>query len=251
MSSLRVRALLLALVVVLVATPDTVQAQVQPYRIEMVTRLLEAGVGNSVILERVQVACLAFPVDASAETRLARAGADAEFIAALRSTCVKTEPGAEPAPAPAPAGTDSAAARPPSQPARQWGTPVSTPPEASPAPRQAGNPWGGFRVRAIGYGVLGLASAGALTVGKTETSEFCDATDCYSRRVTTAPYKSIGMGGVAVAAGAAVADWMMTTRKARAARALALGSARPVLLRTPTVSPGETGPRVEIVRLAF
>lgn len=106
-------------------------------------------------------------------------------------------------------------------------------------------------MRAIGYGVIGLASAGALSVGKTETSEFCDATDCYSRRVTTAPYKAIGMGGVAVAAGAAVVDWMMTARKAKGAGVMSMGGKGGVLLALPAVTPDAGAVRIDAVRFRF
>lgn len=246
MSNFRLAGLLLALGVALLAMPLTARAQGQPYRLDMITRLLEAGVSKSVILDRVRSACLASPLDAPAEARLSTAGADGAFIAALRATCVQSG---------SPAPVEAA----PVEPARAETTPAATPVPA-PAPadalaeptvRPVGNPWSGYRVRAIGYGVVGLASAAALTVGKTQTSEFCDATDCYSRKVTTAPYKSIGMGGVAVAAGAAVVDWMMTARKARRAGVMSVGGKRDVLLALPAVTPDAGAVRIDAVRFRF
>src|SRR5690606_25598628 len=54
-----------------------------------VARLLASGQPRPLVLSEVRAACRAFEVDAAAEAKLTEAGADAEFIQALRATCYR------------------------------------------------------------------------------------------------------------------------------------------------------------------
>lgn len=95
------RAVLTALA--LLCAPHALSAQQAPaLGLEDVARLLASGQPRPLVLSEVRAACRAFEVDAAAEAKLTEAGADAEFIQALRATCYRP-------PAPPPAAVEKAA----------------------------------------------------------------------------------------------------------------------------------------------
>jgi hypothetical protein len=74
----------------LLLTPDGIQAQEgQPYTLDQIEGLIEAGLSPSVILDMVRPDCLAFRIDTAAEERLRSAGATDEFVEGLRGVCFR------------------------------------------------------------------------------------------------------------------------------------------------------------------
>jgi hypothetical protein len=67
--------------------------------VAQIERLFAAGVGATQILQTAREACIDFRLDAPIEGRLTRAGANAEFLVALRQVCFR---GPAPTPTPQP-----------------------------------------------------------------------------------------------------------------------------------------------------
>ncbi len=84
--------------------------------VAQIERLFAAGVGATQILQTAREACIDFRLDAPLEQRLTRAGANAEFLAALRQVCFRG-PAPTPTPQPQPQPQPRVpAAPPPAQP---------------------------------------------------------------------------------------------------------------------------------------
>ncbi len=61
----------------------------QPFTLEQIEGLLEAGLSTTIILEMARPDCLAFRVDQAAAERLTGAGADSDLVQGLRSLCYR------------------------------------------------------------------------------------------------------------------------------------------------------------------
>lgn len=115
--------------------------------------------------------------------------------------------------------------------------PPTQPPPTQPLPRQplptqpragADNPWRPFMLRSLGYGALAGGGAALATMMTTESSERCEnignGQDCYLRVEERAANRSAGLGLVGIAAVAALADAVRTSRRASATRVSSTGS---------------------------
>jgi hypothetical protein len=214
----------------LLCAPSAATAQERPYTLGLVVRMLESGVPSATVLNDLRARCIDFRVDATAEEQLRAAGADAAFLSDVRSVCYRG--------------------------AAEQTLPPARPSVAAAPSNVPGSPWGGFRMRALGYG--GAMAAGAyLSLAETSTtSVVCEAGDCWNRTVTSAENRGLGMGLIAAAAAGAVIDLMLTSRRA-GGRSMALrggsaeGSLSRIKLAPPALAapPGET--RLELVRLRF
>lgn len=72
-----------------------------PFTLQQIVALLEGGLSGEAILPRIREACISFRMTDSNEDVLQQAGADAQFLAGLRTACNR-----------APAGAASTAAQP-------------------------------------------------------------------------------------------------------------------------------------------
>ena len=71
-------------------TPCPAQGQEgQPYTLDQIEGLVEAGLSTSVILEMVRPDCLAFRIDQDAEDRLTAAGGNSDLIEGLKTICYR------------------------------------------------------------------------------------------------------------------------------------------------------------------
>jgi hypothetical protein len=136
-------------------------------------------------------------------------------------------------------------------------------PRATPPPPPAGageqlpNPWRGYRMRGIAYGLAAAGGAALTVVKKSETSEICEqrpaGSDCFFRTEESPAYQAPGLALIGGAVLAAVVDGLMTSRRAAAAartsgRDDGGGGAR---LEYPTLSPRGEKLVLEFVRLRF
>ena len=87
----------------MVATPARAQ-EARGMNVTQIERLFGAGVGAAQILQTAREACIDFRLDAAIEERLTRAGANTEFLTALRQVCYRgpVTPPVQPQPQPQP-----------------------------------------------------------------------------------------------------------------------------------------------------
>jgi len=107
MKAIRATAWLVALFAASLLTPEAGRAQeTRTMNVTQIERLFAAGVGAAQILQTAREACIDFRIDAAIEDRLQKAGANAEFITALRQVCVRgVTPPVQPQPQPQPQRT--------------------------------------------------------------------------------------------------------------------------------------------------
>jgi hypothetical protein len=136
---------------------------------------------------------------------------------------------------------------------------TETPPRpAEPQIQQAGNPWGGFKVRGILYGVAAAGGLALTQLTKSETSEVCEQVqngfDCFNRTETKPAYKGPGLALAGVAGVALVIDALLTSRKAKSPvdggpdDGSEGGAFR---IELPNLQPSPEGARLELLRIRF
>jgi hypothetical protein len=81
---------LLVLPVLFLAPSPSRAQEGQPYTLEQIEGLLEAGLSTTVILEMARPDCLAFRVDQATADRLTASGADSDLIEGLRGLCYRS-----------------------------------------------------------------------------------------------------------------------------------------------------------------
>jgi hypothetical protein len=166
-------------------------------------------------------------------------------------------PPAAPAPVAAPPQPQP---QPPPQPQPQppTRTQPQPPPRQEPPPaesRVSGNPWGGFKLRGVLYG---LAAAGGAVMGMATTSsdaEVCRATgglqDCFTR-TTKEPSFPAGMAIAGGVVAIAAIDYLMTSKRAgSASRSSAAADRRAQLTLDVAASPADGRVTLNFLRVRF
>jgi hypothetical protein len=129
--------------------------------------------------------------------------------------------------------------------------------QIEPQIQQAGNPWGGFKVRGILYGVAAAGGLALTQLTKSETSEVCEQVqngfDCFNRTETKPAYKGPGLALAGVAGVALVIDALLTSRKANSPvdggdNGSENGAFR---IELPNLQPSPDGARLELLRIRF
>lgn len=251
MSVFRVAGLLLCLVLLAMGQGF---AQARAYSLDQVITLVKAGVSTSVILDRVRTTCIGFGMDAETERRLTESGADQALVDGLRTVCRPTESAqrVESATPREGAPTVEASKGPSSVTSRQQDSTRADQGAAVPPSIQP-NPWGGFRIRALGYGATTAVGA-FLAMKESEPREVCEAGDCWN--VTVKKNEKLGLGLVVAAAAAGVLDMTMTSRKAKALQTTyaATAGVQPrerISLRLPELTLTTDEMRINLIRMSF
>ena len=125
-----------------------------------------------------------------------------------------------------------------------------------PKPIVRSNPWGPFRMRSIGYGLVAVGGAVLATMSSSSTSEVCSqgpqGSDCVNRTSVTKNYQGVGYGLVGAALVAGVVDAMRTSKRAGQLEADA-APARSTRVRValPNVTASDRGVSLQILQLQF
>jgi hypothetical protein len=131
-----------------------------------------------------------------------------------------------------------------------------TPPRGSSTQvqRPGPNPWGGFKIRGILYGVALVGGLAVSQLEKSETSEVCMQTgagfDCFNRTRTTPSYQGIGFAAAGGAAAVFIIDAILTSKKAKSATG-PTGDNDGFQIQAPAVSSTAEGVRVDLLRIRF
>ena len=122
------------------------------------------------------------------------------------------------------------------------------------AQRVGPNPWGGFKIRGILYGVAVVGGLALSQLEKSETSEVCLQTgggfDCFNRTTTSPSYQGLGFAAAGGAAAVFIIDAILTSKKAKSATG-PTGDNDGFRLQTPALSSSAEGVRLDLLRIRF
>jgi len=120
--------------------------------------------------------------------------------------------------------------------------------------RPGPNPWGGFKVRGILYGVAAIGGVVLSQLEKSETSEVCSQVsagfDCFNRTRTYPAYQSVGFAAAGGAAAAFIIDAILTSKKAKSATG-PTGNDGGFNVQPPALSSTGSAVKLDLVRIRF